>query len=170
MSLPRTLLSRLGVGMGSRRFAGQFAGGSVEVVRLRVLEAQLTLAALTQTIVFDPEDVIPARALVIAQWLDLRTVFAGGGATACTVSLGDAPAPTGWFNAENVFTGAALGVHPTSPPGAVYVGRNGDLSMALRLPQLVFTTVGANVNLLTTGDVIGYVAFTRRPIGDEVLA
>lgn len=170
MSLPRILLSRLGVGMGSRRQAALLAGGVVEVVRRRVLEADLTAIALTQTLTFSAENAIPARALVIAQWLDVRTVFAGGGTGSCVVSLGDAATPTGWFNAENVFTGSALGVRPVPGLAGAYVGRTGDLSMAARVPQLVFTTTVANVNVLTTGDLIAYVAFCRRPIGDEVLA
>lgn len=89
---------------------------TIGVAKVRVTRADLTDADGSQTLVWNTlavgqgESPVPANARIMYAWGVLREVFAGGTASAVTVSLGDVGSTTELFNALNVFTGQTLGM------------------------------------------------------------
>lgn len=139
------------------RVDGAFTMG---VARCRLDTSNLTAEALTQTLVFNTLALanrgtpIPANARIITAWVNVLVPFAGGGATAATVTLGDAGAPTELLTAANIFTGGA-GLKPKS--GALASGA----FEAAYAPQLVITTVDANVDALTAGVLEAFIQYEQ---------
>ncbi len=136
------------------------------VAILRVTTADLTAAAVAQVIAFAAP--IPAKAVILARGFDLVTVFAGGGSASAVVDFGDDANDDGWFDGEDVFTGAGLG--PKVVPGtagAFIVAEAADMGVAARTPQIEITA-DIDVNLLTTGDLTAWVMYVATPLGAAV--
>lgn len=144
------------------------AAAPVTVVR-QITTADLALAALSQTFLFSvPVGDIPARSLIIARGLQLNTEFSGGGSAVVTADLGDAVDPDGWFDVEDIFTGAGTGpkVIPTTT-GAFLQDEAADMTAAVRVPQVVITS-DVNVDTLTAGDLEAWVTYIEVPLGSAI--
>ena len=137
-----------------------------------ITTADLTAAAVTQAITLSEQ--IPAGAIVIGCYLNLTEVFAGGGAGSCTADFGDQADADGWYDGEDVFTGAALGFKTI--PGTTGVYLDGGASpvarppaidcQALKRPIVVTITSNVNVKLLTTGSLGVNVFYVEQAAGD----
>ena len=92
------------------------SGITLGVARLRLTHADLTDADGSQSFTFNSlalgkgESVVPANARIMSCHLNLLEEFAGGSASAVTLSLGDAGSGTELINALSVFTGAGTGI------------------------------------------------------------
>jgi len=135
---------------------------------------QLSLAAVNQTITIDQQ--IPAGAIVIARYLHLITEFSGGGAGNCVVDMGDQADGNGWYNNEDVFTGAGTGIKATPELPGPYLGGNGAAGNVTRPPaadclgpaRTIEVTFTANVDvaLLTAGSLGVNVFYVEQAAGD----
>ena len=141
--------------------------GSIKLVKKEIGHADLDAAALTQTITFDAA--IPLGSLVVGRAINLVAVFAGGAVSSCVADFGDDIDADGWFSAEDVFTGASLGMKSVPDTLGAYVsGASADLKAAARTPQVKFTTVGANVVACTAGLLVAYVWYVDQALGAAV--
>ena len=121
--------------------------------------ADLTAAAVTQTIAFDDE--LPAGAIVVAASVDLPTDFAGPSITAMTVDVGDADVDR-FINLTDIFTAAGPLVESQADAG-VGLDRSlaGDAIIPTAVtPDLLFTATGANVNVATSGAMTANIYYT----------
>lgn len=119
----------------------------------QILEADLTDADTSQDIAIGD---IPPGAQVLGVDIALATPFTGGGATACTCSVGPSATPTQVVNAANVFAAAVNGKASTQPAGTAPSFKAGASAVSL-VAQVVSTT--ANLNALTAGDMTITVAY-----------
>ncbi len=133
--------------------AQNVADGGVQMLQVTLGHADLTAAALTETL--NVGSALPAGSRILGVESELTEVFSGGGASAMTASLGVAGALTELVNARNVFTGQALAI----------VSGNGSRPNGTRSGQLQaqFTATGANVVALTTGSITFRVFYVVRP-------
>jgi hypothetical protein len=110
----------------------------------------VTTAATSQTIALSPQ--MPAGGLVLGTaWLDITTLFSGGGSGNCTVKVGDASDDDGLITSSDIFTGAATGARFAA--GAYLTGATGKkyFKAATTLNAIIASDV--NVSTLTAGDV-----------------
>lgn len=133
--------------------------------------ADLNTAATSQSI--NLADKIPAGALVIARYCNVITEFSGGGASAVSVDIGDNADPDGWYDAQNVFTGAGAGIKSTpltAAPGTasgayLAAGQACDVQAAERTIAVKFTS-DVNVSTLTAGSLGVNVFYVEQAAGD----
>jgi hypothetical protein len=90
---------------------------------------------------------IPANAKIMDAWVVRIADFAGGSVTAVTVDLGDSGNDDELLDAADLFTGAKATAAVSNADGIYSLG---SIESAY-VPQLVFTTVGANLDDLTAG-------------------
>ena len=142
-------------------------GAVINVLAKQVTHDDLTAAAVSESVEFD--SAIPAKALILARWIDLDEVFAGGGATAATIDFGlKTTDADGYFDGEDVFTGASLGYK--SVPGTLGALVSGGAAEIYATAQTPIITVISDVNVdtLTSGEVWAYVAYVATPVGDTI--
>lgn len=124
--------------------------GTFQLISQRITAADLTAEAAAENIAISG---FPAKALKIAAWVELETVFAGGDAESATVQIGDAGDPDELMVATSVFTGVDPGV--LGGQGAA----KGWSFEADYSPVARFTVTGSGINVddLTGGSLIAYV-------------
>jgi hypothetical protein len=125
--------------------------GRIREATKQITHADLTAAATTQTIDFDAA--LPADAFVIGVYAEVTTAMSGGAVSACTADLGVKSGDTdGFMDAVDIFTGAAE--KASVPRGVAVPGHHGGTT-----PSIVVDSTGANVSVLTAGDVTFHVLF-----------
>ena len=136
-----------------------------------ITTADLTAAANSQTITL--ADKIPAGAIVIARYVNLVTEFSGGGAGAVSIDLGDQADGDGWYDAQNVFTGAGTGIKstpltaaPATAAGAYLAAGQACDVLAVERTITVKFDADVNVKLLTAGSLGVNVFYVEQAAGD----
>lgn len=136
---------------------------AVTVITRQVFVADLDASAGSQVFAFAAA--VPAKALILARGLDLAIVFAGGGSAAVTVDFGESVDPDGYFDGEDVFTGATTGaIVIPSTPGALLLDQAADFSVAARTGSIT-VAADVDVDLLTTGSITAWIAYVATPLG-----
>jgi hypothetical protein len=138
--------------MGIYRRLNQAWNTRLQVVYKNITVADLTAAALAQTIAFD--DTMPSDAMVIGAQVVTETALSGGGAGNATVDVGE-DAGTGdidaYIDGANVFTGAPTPI--STPRGVGVPGQGASVTPSLTVRSNV------NVNTLTAGDITALVYY-----------
>ena len=126
----------------------------------RCISQTITFADFTESSNNTPETVnltekLPAKAIVLQRWLTLNTEFSGGGLSTCTADLGWSADADGWYDGENVFTGATAGIKAVpSTPGARIAGSACDVDDAIRTVGLkLIPDAGHNLAAMTAGSI-----------------
>ena len=127
----------------STAFPTSFVEGQVYQARFTIGHADLTAAALTQTIDLGQTS---AHARVESVRVYLPTAFSGGGATAVSIEVGDAGDPDRYIASQSVYTGAA-----TVTDYAPFKAAGGGITATTI--QVKFTS-DVNVQALTAGSVV----------------
>ena len=105
--------------------------------------------------------------------MNLITEFSGGGAGAVSVDVGDQADGDGWYDAQNVFTGAGAGIKstpltaaPATAAGAyLAAGQACDVQATERTIVVKFDS-DVNVNTLTAGSLGVNVFYVEQAAGD----
>ncbi len=133
-----------------------------------ITTADLTAAAVSQVITLSES--IPAGAIVIGRYLNLGVEFSGGGAGNCTVDFGDLADADGWYDGQNIFTGAGAGIKSIPSASGVYLDGGGQAPavdcQALARPIKVTIISNVNVKLLTAGSLGVNVFYVEQAAGD----
>lgn len=128
-----------------------------------VTTTELTASATSQEINFD--SAVPANAMILSRGIHVTTVFSGGGASNCTADFGDGVDDDGYYDGEDIFTGAATGHIPVpTVPGALLADQACDVEDAARTPSVTVAS-DVNVDTLTAGSVTAYVLYLETPLG-----
>ena len=100
----------------------------------------------------------------------MDTLFSGGSVSAMTCDFGiKTTDPDGWYDGEDIFTGAATGQRCIpSTLGALVSGSAAEVYDAAQTPVVVFDSTDDNVANLTAGDLTAYVLYVPTPMGDSV--
>ena len=146
--------------VGSSQIYEQSVGDrSFGYIEFRVTSDDLTAAALTEAL-----DVpgFPANAYPLFAQLNVGQFFTGGSVSAATVQLGDAGDPDGLAVSLNVLDTTSLGDWGVATAGVeAEYGSTGPSLESAFAPQLLVTTVTANVDQLTTGVLHGRIYYKR---------
>jgi len=147
----------------------------------RCISQTVTFAELTassngadQTISLNEK--LPANAIVLATWINVETLFSGGGASAVTLDVGwsgGAADAEGWYKNQDVFTGAATGIRAIGTGGALgnrVAGANCDVDAAVRTITLNFDPDGGHkLSELTAGSVSFNLIYVIEAANDLIL-
>jgi hypothetical protein len=124
----------------------------VRIITLNIVVADLTAAAVSQTINFGAT--IPDDSQILGASVILATPFTGGGAAACTVDLGDAGDTDAIHDGDDIFAAAVDGEASALTLG---IAPNKYFASATTLQAVVTSDV--NVDQLTAGDCTIRVAY-----------
>jgi hypothetical protein len=133
------------------------------VAKVRVTHADLTAAALTQTLDWDDlvnastsgrESSVPANARIMRQWSNLIEEFSGGTVATCVYDVGDDGTADELSSAINVFTGAGTGLKDADGSytwgGSIEADYNG---------KIKFTTTVGDVADLDAGEIEFFIQY-----------
>ncbi len=137
---------------------GQIRDTVVRKISKKIVPADLTAAAVTQTIAFD--DALPAGALVIGASVDLVTDFSGGSVATAVTDVGDANIDR-FIDGQDIFTGAGPLTEAQGTPGIALDGSDGGVVPALVTPGVTVITTVANVDQITAGEMTAHIYFVE---------
>jgi hypothetical protein len=121
-------------------------GGRVRRITRAITTANLTTAALSQTINF--ANAIEAGSRILGHSIALATPFTGGGASACTLDLGDAGDTDALIDGADIFAAAVDG-----EASAITLGISPNKSFAAATTLSVTITSDVNVSTLAAGSL-----------------
>ncbi len=123
-----------------------------------VLNAAISDLPDAHMIVLNAHELYDGAQKVDGAWIRRITDFSGGAVSACAVEGGDTGDDNGLLTTTSVFTGVGAGITQTT--GAAEFARHEESSF---VPTFTITTVTANVDQLTAGELDYFIRFQPNP-------